>query len=137
MSNLPNSARLLSVPAIRHFSTLPPPSPPRSRIAMPGFLIGALAGVGAIGVAGYAWFHMSGAKAIVDKAKATKVRYDDAKEAVVRNREAAREKAMAVTAAAKDKSTNLGQRWKESFLADRAKNDTDITAESGRSVKEN
>ncbi|KAI9066576.1 hypothetical protein FKP32DRAFT_1673737 [Trametes sanguinea] len=77
------------------------------------YIVGALVGVSAIGLAGYTWYHMSGAKRIVDTARATKERYDNTKAAVVEKRDAIRDKAAVASAPIKEKWGDLTIRWKE------------------------
>ncbi|KAJ3004345.1 hypothetical protein NUW54_g4858 [Trametes sanguinea] len=61
----------------------------------------------------YTWYHMSGAKRIVDTARATKERYDNTKAAVVEKRDAIRDKAAVASAPIKEKWGDLAQCWKE------------------------
>ncbi|OSD03929.1 hypothetical protein PYCCODRAFT_162725 [Trametes coccinea BRFM310] len=77
------------------------------------YIVGALVGVSAVGLAGYTWYHMSGAKRIVDTARAAKERYENTKAAAVEKREAIREKALVARSSMKEKSGDLAQRWKE------------------------
>ncbi|KAI0365648.1 hypothetical protein BV20DRAFT_723536 [Pilatotrama ljubarskyi] len=97
----------------RRYSDSPPskPSSSSTRSAAP-YVAGALAGVGAIGLAGYAWYHFSGAKRAVDAARRTKEIYEEKKAAVIEKRDAGREKAAAVADATKEKTSRLAERWK-------------------------
>ncbi|KAI0329205.1 hypothetical protein GY45DRAFT_1325308 [Cubamyces sp. BRFM 1775] len=94
-----------------HYSTTPPSPSPGSRSTMPyRYLIGAVAGIGAVGVAGYTWYQMSTMKRVVDGAAAAKARFNETKEAVAETREAAKVKAADVSASVKEKSANIKER---------------------------
>ncbi|KAI0356258.1 hypothetical protein OH77DRAFT_246736 [Trametes cingulata] len=111
-------------------STKPSDTGSRSSISL--ILAGALVGVGAIGAAGmsyspsvgaciaikandrpgYAWYHLSGTKRMVDTARKAKEIYEEQKAAAIEKRDAGREKAAVVTEAAKEKAAGLALRWR-------------------------
>ncbi|KAH9895005.1 hypothetical protein C8Q73DRAFT_790192 [Cubamyces lactineus] len=74
------------------------------------YLIGAVAGVGAVGVAGYTWYQMSAMKRLVDGAAAAKARYNDTKAVVAETHEAAKVKAADVSTSVKEKSAGIKER---------------------------
>ncbi|EIW62997.1 uncharacterized protein TRAVEDRAFT_26484 [Trametes versicolor FP-101664 SS1] len=97
------------------------------------WVLGALAGVGVIGGAGYAWYHLSGAKRVVDVARAGKQRYDETKGSIAEKRE----KAAVMSAAAKEKATNLSDRLKGRYRATASKEqDADSVDGAGGDTKE-
>ncbi|KAI0645468.1 hypothetical protein C8Q79DRAFT_910189 [Trametes meyenii] len=93
------------------------------------YLVGALAGVGAVGLVGYAWYHFSGTKRVVDTVMAIHQRYNEVKDTAMtasKKRALAREKAAVATAAAKEhavsattkeRTTGLVDRWKQRYRA--------------------
>ncbi|KAI0743868.1 hypothetical protein C8Q80DRAFT_866076 [Daedaleopsis nitida] len=113
---------LLNENPLRHYTqntanNSPAPHPHTS--SMLPYFVGGVAGMLTVGMAGYAYYHFSGAKKIVDKTKAVKVRVQ-AQTAIAQEKgEAAREKMGDLNQTARDmareKRGDLQVRWAARF----------------------
>ncbi|KAH9858406.1 hypothetical protein C2E23DRAFT_855284 [Lenzites betulinus] len=90
------------------------------------YIVGAVAGVGVIGAAGYGWYHFSGTKRVVDTALEVKQRVQEMRAVAAKKREVAREQAAAMSAAAKEKTASISGRLRARYQASKAAKEGEV-----------